>query len=366
MEYWILKQRQMLSLDGKIRLTRQRIIEWYEHYDGDVYVSFSGGKDSTAMLYQIWSIYPSVPAVFMDTGLEFPEIRSFVFSLANTIVHQYSVKKGEDLKTIAKHFGVDTSAIFNYYLNDKVRKKKGKLRAKQIVYIPKVLDHAEDKGTIFILKPTMTFKEVIDQYGYPVISKTQAMAIRKLTTQNLSDEYRNKLLHGDAKGKAGKLSDKWHYLLKAPFKISEMCCEILKKRPVKIFEKHTHLHPYIGLMACESQKRKENYLNGGCNAFNLKKPKSRPIGFWLDKDIWQYLKQNRLRYCTVYDMGYNRTGCVYCMFGVHMESYPNRFQRMYYTHRNLYNYCIYELGLCYVLDYIGVDYKPRETIENVS
>lgn len=44
-----LKQMQSLPLEIKIRMTERRIREWYEHYQGQVYVSFSGGKDSTVL-----------------------------------------------------------------------------------------------------------------------------------------------------------------------------------------------------------------------------------------------------------------------------------------------------------------------------
>lgn len=40
-----------LPLDLKVEMTKARIKEWYEHYDGQVYVSFSGGKDSTVLLH---------------------------------------------------------------------------------------------------------------------------------------------------------------------------------------------------------------------------------------------------------------------------------------------------------------------------
>ena len=78
-----LKQLQTLPLDVKIRKTEQRIKEWYEHWDGDVYVSFSGGKDSTVLLHIVRKLYPDVPAVFSDTGLEYPEIKEFVKTFDN-------------------------------------------------------------------------------------------------------------------------------------------------------------------------------------------------------------------------------------------------------------------------------------------
>jgi len=59
--------------------------------------------------------------------------------------------------------------------------------------------------------------------------------------------------------------------------------------------------------------------------------------------------------------GLDRTGCMFCMFGCHLEKEPNRFQKMKITHPQIYNYCMKPieeggLGLGRVLDYIGVKY----------
>lgn len=59
-----LEEMQRLPLQRKIQITTARIIEWYQHYDGKVYVAFSGGKDSTVLLDIVRRIYPDVPAVF--------------------------------------------------------------------------------------------------------------------------------------------------------------------------------------------------------------------------------------------------------------------------------------------------------------
>lgn len=70
-----------------------------------------------------------------------------------------------------------------------------------------------------------------------------------------------------------------------------------------------------------------------------------------------------------YTTGVERTGCMFCMFGCHLEKEPNRFQKMAITHPKQYDYCINQLGLGEVLDYIGVDYKPKNkqlTIDTIE
>ena len=83
-EIWELRSMQAATLPVKISLTKQRLREWVEHYGLDkVYISFSGGKDSTVLLHIAREMYPSIKAVFFDTGLEYPEIREFVRSYEN-------------------------------------------------------------------------------------------------------------------------------------------------------------------------------------------------------------------------------------------------------------------------------------------
>lgn len=293
MEYWQLEQRQRLPLVLKMRMSEKRIREWYEYWNGNVYVSFSGGKDSTVLLHLVRSFYPNVPAVFVDTGLEYPEIREFVKTTDNVV----------------------------------------------------------------ILKPKKTFKKVLEDYGYPVISKQVSAAVRKLTTQKLSPAYRKKLLFGDAKGNAGRLPKKHAYLLKAPFKVSEKCCDVMKKSPIASYETKTKRKPYTGMMAEDSVNRRRAYLKTGCNSFIGRSQKSNPIAFWKQEDIWYYIKDKEIPYCPIYDTGVRNTGCLFCMFGVHLEDNPNRFQLMQQTHPKLYDYCINKLGLGKILDFMKVDYR---------
>jgi len=146
------------------------------------------------------------------------------------------------------------------------------------------------------------------------------------------------------------LANKWKFLIKAPFKISDQCCTIMKKKPIKKFEKETGLKPFIGTMASDSLNRRSQYLQHGCISFKL--GRATPLSFWFEKDIWEYIKKNKIPYSKIYDMGEHNTGCIFCMFGLHMEKDPNRFERMKIHHPQLYKYCMDKLGLKEVIDYI--------------
>jgi 3'-phosphoadenosine 5'-phosphosulfate sulfotransferase (PAPS reductase)/FAD synthetase len=292
---------QSLPLEAKIVKSQLRIREWYEYWNGEVYVSFSGGKDSTVLLHLVRELYPDVPAVFCDTGLEYPEIKQFV----------------------------------------------------------------KETDNVVIIRPEMSFKTVLEKYGYPVISKKISRMIRDF--QNPTDRNittRNLYLTGlNGKGEpcpSMKMAEKWRFLIDAPFKIDDRCCDVMKKKPLRKYEKETKRKPFIATMASESGARERGYLRAGCNSFNSKNPQSIPISFWLEEDIWEYLKSRSVPYSKIYDMGEKRTGCMFCTFGVNFEDTPNRFQRMYKTHPQLHKYCINKLGLGQVLDYINIPYLPDD------
>lgn len=37
-----------------------------------------------------------------------------------------------------------------------------------------------------------------------------------------------------------------------------------------------------------------------------------PIIDWLDEDVWQFIRERKIKYCTLYDEGFERLGCVGC------------------------------------------------------
>jgi len=157
-----------------------------------------------------------------------------------------------------------------------------------------------------------------------------------------------------------KLPEKWKFLIKAPFKISEQCCDVMKKRPLHAYYRDTSRVPFTGEMAENSQTRRRVYLKQGCNAFSSKVIKSSPMAFWMTKDVWAYIKLKGLPYSSIYDMGHSNTGCAFCMFGADQECSPNRFQLMEKTHPKLHKYCLDDLELMDKLEYLGIEYTERQ------
>lgn len=277
-------------------------------------------------------LYPDVPDVFYDTGLEFPELKNFVLENFNPVV------------------------LKPKFFNQSIKK-----------YEP------------------INFIGVIKYYGYPLISKEQSGYIYQYRTTD-SEKIKDRLTYKN-RNQHYCISRRWMDFVEnhKEIKVHNGCCHIMKKLPSHIYAKQTGRYPFIGIMACESKQRMRKWLATGCNMVGKQESSSAPLSFWLKSDIFHCIKKYNLKYCPVYgdivekngiytSTGYESTGCIFCGFGCHLEEYPNRFQLMSKTHPKLYDFCMrggkYDengywvpdngLGMAKVLDAIDVVWWETE------
>lgn len=296
-----LRRLQAMPLELKVALTQQRIKEWVDRFGVDgVYVSFSGGKDSTVLLDVVRKMYGNdVQAVFVDTGLEYPEVRTF----------------------------------------------------------------AKSKENVITVRPKQGFVDVIKNHGYPIIGKEIAQTIReaKIGLSRSDGSYQRAIMKitgtgacAPSDGKKNRYDmSKYGRLLNADFAVSEKCCHVMKKHPCKEYERRTKRKPITATMACESSFRKSNWLRNGCNIFDSPTRQiSNPMSFWTEQDVLQYIHQNSIQIADVYGSvciygnckmkttGCERTGCIFCGFGAHLDKGESRFERLKRTHPKQYTYCL--------------------------
>ena len=142
-------------------------------------------------------------------------------------------------------------------------------------------------------------------------------------------------------GSMSKLSDKWRPLIYAPFEVSEMCCDELKKKPAKRISKIVgKFVPMTGEKAIDSMQRKLAYVKTGCNAIDTKSMSgvSKPLGSMTEQGLLHNAKRLQIPMADIYGdiiqidnnycfSGAQRTGCDCCGFGITHE--PDRFVKLY-------------------------------------
>ena len=291
-EYLSERKRTLLSLremnlDSKIIQTKYLIRCAINEFGLDkVYISYSGGKDSTVLSHIAKSMYPDILHLFANTTNEYPE----------TIEH--------------------------------IRWEVDHNNTNIVTVIPQ-----DAKGEIW------TFKKVVETYGYPMFSKRVSNAIRTYQHALSEQTKSNSQSYID---RNFKKYDKYKEL-----PISDKCCDKLKKEPLRRKAKELGLEcAILGILASESYQREKDWLEHGCNVFHERKDnQSRPLSFWTDADISEYIERFNVRIPKLYDMGYSRNGCMYCGFGVHLEPPGNnRYQKLKQTHPIQYTYFVNNFG----------------------
>ena len=294
------------TLERKIRVSQLRIMEWYERHGGACSISFSGGKDSTLLLWLARRIYPDIEAVYVDAGLDYPEVRKFAASHDN----------------------------------------------------------------VTVIRPEIRFDEAIQKFGWCYPSKDVAKTIYYARRGSPWAVERMQGINPDGTPSPFRRDRyaKWAFLQDSDFVFSDKCCYFIKEKPMLQHQRRTGKFPIVGTLAAESRRRTEAWYRTGCNAFDAKNPVSKPLSFWRESEILYCLKEFNIPYASVYgdivtDTGgrihtkaESRTGCIFCPVGCHLDK-VNRFERLARTHPKLHDYCINTLELGKLLDFAGVPYN---------
>lgn len=288
------------------------------------------------------------------------------------------------LLVFLRHIGIDIPAISVSSLEDKS------------------IQRVHDELGVEKIAPGKSKYEVINEFGFPVISKKIAGRIDTLQHPTEKNQtVRHAIVTGEcgaqghyAKNSRMQLPKKWLELFAgyenenegvnyriAPFKVSNKCCLFMKEEPCAKWAREHNSAPILGLMASEGGQREEALVEHGCNYFGKSVIRSAPFAPFLRQDLLQlaldlnvpipeiYGEIARKPDGTLYTTEVQRTGCSMCGFGIHMEKRPHRFDKLRERNEREWEFWMYrcctdpdtgwKFGWGRVLDYIGVDWEDK-------
>lgn len=340
-----------------------------------------GGLDSITLHYFLESCGISVPCVSCST-LEGKGVQEVHRIIAQEMESRYSAAEW-----LGGHMALPQAEI------DAIEDPEVKAREQAL------LNACPPVPRMYFLKPLMPKTKVIEEFGWPVLSKEIAGKISLL--QNPSDAnvtVRHAIITGETgmyggyqKNSRMKMSNRWLQKFggadqegadlgyeEAPFKVSDKCCYYLKEKPCDDWAKANHSVPYLGLMASEGGRRQKRLMMHGCNYFGKSTIRSAPFAIFSRQDLLQLALDLKVPIPTEYGeivrepdgtlrtTKAQRTGCTMCGFGIHLEKRPHRFDRLREQNPKEWEFwmnhvCRDEAGNWYgwgrVLDYIGVEWR---------
>lgn len=293
------------TLDQKVTEACHRIEELYYETDGKCYISFSGGKDSTVLLALIKmceDIYTipkdGIPAVFSNTGIELGVTVNFVRWVRDS----------------------------GWYQN------------------------------VQVVRPEKSFDWTIKKYGKPLKSKLRSEALHRWKLANRTQYLFDSLITGEVNGKMTtrtKLADKDMHMVSDDFPIiaSPKCCDILKKKPFRKYEKDNGIKGAMtGVRMAEGGSREiraveRNREGKMCTYTNHGVLYKLPIVDWNDGDAEQFIEKYDVPLSDAYTKyGFHRTGCMACPYArdvdrklKYLHDYePNRYKAAMHWLKDVY------------------------------
>ena len=252
------------------------------------------------------------------------------------------------------------------------------------------------------IAPIKSKVQILQEYGFPVVSKLAAAKIARLQTPGDDSPIIKAYMTGDEGpwGKFGhnekfKLPDKWIELFGglyghfrpdldckcAPFKVSDQCCYWLKELPMMQYQQEHQIWPYLGLMQSEGGRRQFSLRMHGCNYIGKDTARSCPFNYFNRQDLLQLALDLGVHVPEIYGeivmdpdgtlrtTKAQRTGCSMCGFGIHLDSRPHHFDLLREQNPKEWEFWMYrcctdpatgeKYGWGRVLDWIGVGWENQ-------
>jgi 3'-phosphoadenosine 5'-phosphosulfate sulfotransferase (PAPS reductase)/FAD synthetase len=361
--YEDLAKEQAKDLDYKIKKAKEAIAEAYRVCKHRSAIAFSGGKDSTVLWHLIKTFFPEYAEktiiIYGNTGIEYPECLRFARQIGKEWGKCNFCEAIPGKTECACYKYKAQQEILQYMIEnemlDTILKDDGKLKSTATLEAA-CPDHLRErfkaKGLIWPEGTRKTYWWCVDQYGWPLLGK----AFSKLKAHRINIDCF--LRFSQSESEDPKLLAYYDILSKV--KISQACCDILKKEPSERIQAEKDVDViFKGLMAAESRCRQTNFISRGY-LFKSSRPHlvkdpfwhCNPLSIWTDDDIWAYIYRYNVPYSTLYDMGWTdsngkfhkikRDGCMGC--GTDLLYQNNHMAMLRRTHNKQWQ-AIMKLGM---------------------
>ena len=205
--------------------------------------------------------------------------------------------------------------------------------------ILKRVKYARERWGVVTVYPKFLPKEVWEKHGVPLFSKMVA-------------EKAHKYIKTGNRAHLRDVPQKWHEVIEAfrlcGVRISHKCCDELKKKPLKAYDKSNNIAGrFTGVRCEESRARRLGWImQGACyDSVSHRQWIATPLAFWTRADVKTYMAKHNLPYTE------SRSGCRNCPFGYHLEGAENKaLDTLKEECPGLYEYTMEDMGLRNVLE----------------
>lgn len=273
----VMSKEMSIFLEVAVDNAIERIRRHYNETDGNIFLGFSGGKDSTVLAHLIMmaDLPTNIPFVFVNTGIEMDATLKFV-----------------------KEFEYDN---------------------------------------IVMVKPRKPFAQILKEYGKPAISKlkSEALSTYQKDVENPLKTARGRQMITGIRERGGelipgsrnsyKLANKHMHFIHpdTEIKFANKCCQYMKKYPFKDFAKENNMSgAYSGVRVAEGGTRAMAYKT--CTVVKMNGDKkyitSMPIYDWTNEIVEEFIEYFNIKLSDAYEVyGCKRTGCCACPYSSNLK-----------------------------------------------